>query len=242
MSGDAAPVFPVTAERRFPLVLVWFILVSLLAHTATFFLFQIVYPQHLTLPPVSPQVTLLMPDSPEREALLRWVAAEDPSLVAASAGAEPLGLLQLEYHPSYAALRTPPRSVPDPAERQEPPPSPLSIHPGSLAAAPEASSPRSPVATTVLLSGSLRARKLVSTDLPTVHATAPLQPAQFLLALTPRGEAQFAFLQHSSGDEQADAAAARWLAGAVFSAGEPALVWGLATVRWGDDTYIPAGP
>ena len=243
MSQADQDIFPVYRERRVPLVLLGFTLLSLFAHAATFFLFQAVYPQHVTLPPSAPQVTLLTGDSPENLALLRWIAAEDPALVAASTGAEPPGLLQLPYRPSYAALRTPPRSLPEVPERPEQPPSNLTL-PLALSAAPlpPAAPRRTVVTTTVNLSGGLRERSLASADAPPVRAAGPLQPAQFLIALTDRGEARFAFLQHSSGDEHADALAAAWLARASFTHADAPLTWGFATVRWGDDAFAPGRP
>jgi hypothetical protein len=232
------PVFPTNGERPVSLALIGFILLSLFAHAATFFVFQVVYPQHVTLPPRAPQVMLLTPATPEQDALLRWVDAEDPALVAATAGSEPPGLMKLDYHPSFQTLRTPPRLPPEEGERAEQAPSSIALSfthfPGGT---PPRSVPRSSVETVVRLSGALSERRLTKSGPLTVKASAPLQPARFLVAIDDRGELRYTFLQTTSGDAKADAAAAVYLSAASYSPGTDALAWGVATIVWGDEAY-----
>jgi hypothetical protein len=218
-----------------------FIGLSLFAHAATFFVFQAVYPERVTIPPPAPQVALLTGATPEHLALLRWVAAEDPALVVDSTGAEPPQVMEIPYRPSYATLRTPPRSAPDETERPEQAPSPIVLPFGPEFKRADAPQAPPPVATSVRLAGPLAARTLVRGGQLALKASAPLQPARFLIGLSAKGEARFSFLQDSSGDSAADRAAAAWLASAAFSPGEPAIAWGTATIEWGSDAYPPNG-
>ncbi|MEI9896045.1 MAG: hypothetical protein WDN28_19790 [Chthoniobacter sp.] len=95
-------------DSGFPYVLFFCVLGSLLAHAGTFFLFQVVYPQRVTIPQPAPHVSLLTPSSPENIALLRWIEAEDPALVANDNPLAPPGLAEVRYRPSFASPRTAP--------------------------------------------------------------------------------------------------------------------------------------
>jgi hypothetical protein len=48
-------------RERFPWALFGFVFLSLVAHVATFFIFQVTYPQRVTIPPPGPQVAVLAP-------------------------------------------------------------------------------------------------------------------------------------------------------------------------------------
>lgn len=239
MSAEATSglVFPPYKERKIPLALVGFIGLSLFAHAATFFLFQAVYPERVTIPPPAPQVALLTGSTPENQALLRWVAAEDPALVVDSRGAEPPSVMAIPYKPSYATLRTPPRSAPEESVRAEPAPSPIVLPFGPEIKATGAAAPPAPAPTAVRLSGPLANRSVLRPGALDLKAAAPLRPARFLLGLNAKGEARFSFLQDSSGDESADRAAAAFLAGSAFSPDATEIAWGVATVEWGADAY-----
>ena len=69
------------------------------------------------------------------------------------------------------------------------------------------------------------------------RATAPLEPAIFLVGITDRGEVRYIFLQHSSGAPALDAQAAAQLPHFDFAPAETPIVWSIATVTWGDDAY-----
>src|SRR5580704_14943328 len=92
--------FSTPNDAGFPFILFLCVLGSLLAHAATFFLFQVVYPQRVTIPQPAPQVSLLTPSSAENMALLRWIEAEDPALVANDNPVVPPGLAEVRYRPS----------------------------------------------------------------------------------------------------------------------------------------------
>src|ERR1700733_6449459 len=99
-------------EKGFPFVLFVCVAGSLFAHAATFFLFQVVYPQRVTIPQPAPHVSLLTPSSPENIALLRWIEAEDPALLANDNPVVPPGLAMVRYRPSFNTLRTEPLGSP----------------------------------------------------------------------------------------------------------------------------------
>jgi len=241
-----AGTLPAPPKARFSLAFLGFLVLSLFAHGATFLLFQVAYPQRVTIPPPAPQVTLLAPGAPEEDALLRWIAAEDPALVAASAAPMPPGAFSVTYQPSYTVLRTPPRTISPPAERPEPPPSPIALPITTAKAhAPESpalTSAAAPMRTSVTLSGELAGRTVT---LPSISArfTAPLDSAELLLAVNARGEVRHVMLQRSSGDTEADAEATRALAAASVSPlpDQDGVEWGFATISWGRDAYVISG-
>ena len=104
--------FSTPDDKGFPYVLFLCVLGSFLAHAGTFFLFQVVYPQRVTIPQPAPHVSLLTPSSPENIALLRWIEAEDPALVANDNPVSPPGLADVHYHPSFTSPRTAPLGAP----------------------------------------------------------------------------------------------------------------------------------
>jgi len=235
--------FPLPPKARFPLAFLGFLILSLFAHAATFLLFQVAYPQRVTIPPAAPQVTVLTPGTPEQQALLRWIAAEDPALVAASAAPMPPGALSVAYQPSFSILRTPPRTVAPPAERLQPPPSPITL-PITVAKTPtpEPTSRPPSAPTFVTLSGGLAGRTITLPSI-TSRFAAPLEPTELLLAVNAHGEVRHVILQRSSGDAAADAAASLALAGAGVSPSpeKEGVEWGFATISWGGDAYVISG-
>src|SRR5438046_2467524 len=85
-------IFDWPRRSRFSFVFLGCVAASALAHAATFFLFQVVYPQNVSIPQAPPRVSLLTPSSPENIALLHWIEAEDPALAAAGVTTNPPGL------------------------------------------------------------------------------------------------------------------------------------------------------
>ena len=217
------------------------LLLSAVVHIGTFFLFQIVYPPRVTIPPPAPEVSLLLPTSPENRALLRRIEAEDPALVASTPGVIPPELVQQKYLPSYNTVRTQPRTVaPEITITRYPSPKdPLTIIRSVAQPAQLASVAPPPVPTHITFSPSLvpRAPSARPAWNFAARATAPLEPAAFLIGVTDRGEVRFVFQQRSSGDPALDTQAAAQLPQLHFQATDDSIVWGLATVTWGDDAY-----
>jgi hypothetical protein len=241
MSTPDAPVIPMPPEPRFPATLLLFGVFSFLAHAATFFVFQVAYPSHVTIPLQTPQVSVLTGDTPEQQALMRWIESEDPALIAASSHPVPAGLFEVPYRPSYLTPRTAPRSMPEVKEAPERAPGPelSALLRSVLPAAPGAAPKVEPAPTKILLSAGLARRTLVATPALKTAVPGPLEDASFMLGVTREGEVRFALLQRSSGDHATDAAALAQLAKARLRPDEsaPEIEWGFADIVWGDDAY-----
>jgi hypothetical protein len=240
--------FPPEKRRALSVILPGFLALSVIGHASAFFIFQVVYPQRVTIPMPAPQVTLVDDSTAEGRALLRWVEAEDPALVANAALVLPEQLAQVKYRPSFQTVRTAPRGAPEPPDTVQFPPArpPLEIiRSGSRQAVP----PRAPLplqATRLAFSGGLAERK-VTAEYPLLlqkKAAEPLQPPTFMIGVNERGEVRHVLLQGSSGASEqaraADSEAAAHLRRLSFSPAEVPLEWGMATVQWGDDAYEKA--
>jgi len=238
---EAQLTFVPSNDRGFPFILFLCVLGSLLLHASTFFLFQVVYPQRVTIPPPAPRVSLLTPSSPENIALLRWIEAEDPALVASDNAAAPPGLAEVRYRPSFATPRTAPLGAPAeqpqavrfPAARDRLVPAESS---GLLSAAAVAAPVQE---TTVRYSSALAPR--VSTQNPPItfpyHASTPAEPTTLLVGVNTQGAARFVIIQQSSGDPALDQLAAAHVAHVAFVPGTSPITWGFATCTWGGDAY-----
>lgn len=232
--------------EKFSFVLPGCLLLSLCAHAGTFFLFQVVYPERVTISPPAPSVTLLDSRRPEHQALWRLIEAEDPAPAMSAQTAAPEQLLEFPYRPSYSTVRTWPQTLPEaPAAVQFPSArDPIAIIRSANPAAPAPEVPPARIRTRVIFGGELGARALqrpVALSFKTVRPE-PLAPARFLLGVNERGEVAFTFLQSSSGDPTVDAAAAAQLARLAFAPSHSPATWAHAVFLWGDDVYEAAEP
>ena len=230
-------------EREpFPWMLFGFVLLSFVAHAGSFFIFQVVDPQRATLPLRAPQVHLLAGSTPEERAVLEWIDAEDPSLVAGAGSVTPPGVLDVAYRPSYATPRTAPRSVSEPQAPVQFPAvkTPLAIIRSADARPADTARIPQPSATRASFSDAIASRPLVRAPelTPTKKAAEPLEPSRYLIGVTDRGEVRFVFVQSSSGDPALDTEGAARLASAAFASDESPIVWAHATIAWGDDAYL----
>ncbi|MDB6173028.1 MAG: hypothetical protein JWL59_2339 [Chthoniobacteraceae bacterium] len=220
-----------------------FILVSLVAHTATFFLFNVVYPERATLPAPPPPITILDDSTPENQALLQWIEAENPALIAMAPQVEPPNLLKAEYRPSYQVIRTTPRTVAESIAGDQMPyaKDPLSIIRSSEKNAVRAPLPSKSQPTSLSFSGGLSSRELAKPPILSFSKSSePLDRIRFLIGVTDRGEVRFSFVQNSSGSKKLDAEAEVHLKNLSFVPAEPPLTWGFATFDWGSDVYETA--
>jgi len=234
------PLLP--GERKFPLTLFAFGGLSLMAHAATFLLFQVSYPPHVTIPPAATQVVIVPTDDPDQQPLLRWIESEDPALIASSAHPVPPKFFELQYEPSYLVRRTAPRTMPDAPERRERPPGPdlNSLIRSALPKEPAPEKVQAPAPTRLILSGGLLHRELLGPAAAwKTAASGPLEEVSILLGVNSEGEVRISALQKSSGDHQTDNAALAEMAKLHFArAGAPdEMTWGFAVVIWGDDAY-----
>ena len=237
--------FSTPEDRGFPYVLFLCVLGSFLAHAGTFFLFQVVYPQRVTIPQPAPRVSLLTPSSPENIALLRWIEAEDPALVGNDNPVAPPGLVDVHYRPSFASPRTAPLGAP--AEQVKGVKFPPAVDHLSVTNRPASGGSELPgklpvLPTSITYSGALAGRP-VAKNPPVAfqyHATAPADSTTALLGVTDQGEVRFVVLQHSSGDPALDEQALAHLQEINFGPVEAPLTWGFATCTWGTDAYATA--
>jgi hypothetical protein len=245
MKTDAAPASGLTFDwpRRggFSFLFSGCVVLSLLAHVATFFLFQVSDPPGTSIPRTAPTVSVLTPSSPEAIALLHWIDAQDPALVATANSITPPGIYDIAYTPSYATMRTAPLGpaepvviVPFPSARE-----PLAI---ITSADPQPLLPTTvsePHPTTFLFTSSLATRAPAS--LPTYawksRTSTPVQPSQFLIAVTDRGEVRFVFPQGVPDNPALESEAAAYLQTLTFAPSDRPITWATATVSWGDDAY-----
>lgn len=227
---------------REPAMLPGFFLLSIAAHLATFFLFQISYPERVSIPAPAPEVSLLLPTSPENRSLLRRIAAEDPALAARASDLTPPGLAEVKYHPSFETIRTQPRMVSEaPAEVAPPSPrQPMAIIQSSVPRPSASGAAPPPQPTRVSFSASLHDRAPKAGWGLKARTETPLEPATFMVGVTSHGEVRFVFQQHSSGDPAMDQAAAAELPRLEFEKAEVPIAWGMATITWGDDAYEPS--
>jgi hypothetical protein len=244
--AQAPFVFPWRKGHRLAPFLPGYLLLSIAAHVATFFLFRVVYPERVSIPAAPPQVSLLTPTTAENQAFLRWIDSEDPALVASGVGNSPAVVPDVPYRPSFEVVRTMPRTVPAPAQTLRFPPAkpPLEIIRSGEEHAKPAPPEIKPRATTFTFEATLakRAPDGVASFPPVHRAKDPLQPATFLVGVTADGEVRFTFLQISSGDAALDAEAVAHLAKTKFAPGADEMTWSIVLVSWGDDAYRIAPP
>ena len=228
-----------------------FIFVSFLLHSAAFFLFQGKNPAAPRVIRTAPVIQMLTAPSdsavrtPETDALLQWIAAHDPALVARVQTVEPKGLLNVPYRPSFQNVRTQPLGAPpDPPTIQIPPArDPLALI-RSLSP-PEQSTPAAPPPqpTQILLSTALQSRSNAQpAAAPRAKTTATVQPTIVLAGVNGEGETRFAFVQQACGDNALDGDALEFVRALNFSKTTDTMQWGTITITWGDDILAAPAP
>jgi hypothetical protein len=236
--------FATAEDSGFPYVLFFCVFGSLVVHAATFFLFQVVYPQRVTIPQPAPHVSLLTPSSPENIALLRRIEAEDPALVANDKPTSPPGLVAAHYQPSYASPRTAPLGPPvEKAQGVRFPPAEDHLAPIDSAKAAFAPDTIIPAKNTSITVADGLAGRAFSKNPPisfSYHASAPAEPTTLLIGVSNEGKVTYSLVQHSSGDSALDELAIEHLRSVTFEAASASIAWGFATFSWGGDVFAPA--
>jgi hypothetical protein len=231
---------------RLSLALPGFLLLSLLVHALTFYIFQVAYPPSVTIAPPPVQVNVLTPTSPENQELLRWIESEDPAVIANPHEASPGGIRDVTYQPSFATVRTAPKTF---GEREAAVFFPPAVNGAALlggAQKQSAAIPRKnePQKTELRFSGPLAARKITARPALKLNAGGIANPGQtvFFTGVSADGAVQYVFLQNGSGDSGLDRQAENHLAGFKFSRAAAGVTWGFATFFWGDDARAAAPP
>ncbi len=250
LSPELEPLlFSWDSPRTRKVALLAFLALSLLAHAACFYIFQVVYPPTVTLLPPPARVALITSASEEGRTLLRWIDAEDPA-VAFTTHRPPearfRALPKVEHVPSYHAMEPtlkelPPFEIDSRAPDSQPPGPALIVRQQSAPAA-------EPIPTSVSFSAELDG--LAVATLPPLKFVASTgeapQAIRFRVAVSGLGEIRYCFPMNSSGAPELDEQARLYLARCRFSrhaAGdgksEPSLTWGIATIEWGSDLTRP---
>jgi hypothetical protein len=223
--------------KRVPLVLGGFCLLSLGAHIATFFLFQVVYPPQTSITAPPPPITVLDPSRPDHQALLRWADAEGPAPVASGPDILSERLLEVTYRPSYSTMRTAPLMLPETTAPAQYPPArdPVSIIRSAEPKPVAAAIPKAQRITRAVFSANLAAPETPITI--AARSAESLEPAAFLIGVTDRGEIRFVIPQQSSGSPAMDAAASQALSRIKLQPTQSPITWATATIEWGADTF-----
>jgi hypothetical protein len=227
------------------LALPFMLVVSFLLHAGSLFLFHATFPRSDGSPERAASVNYILPGSPEATRLAPILAASDPALFSPAqvSGPDVWNLPKTAYVASFDEEVPVLKPLPSPPPSQFLPPdagtAPITV----AAIVPKASSPHQPAPPTVVrFADALEARAWTPpADFQFSQVTALTRqgraPAEFLVAVSPEGLPLHFFPQQSSGDENLDRAALRYLAGCRFAEApsdtEPA--WGTATFIWGGD-------
>ena len=225
------------------LLITTFIVGSLVLHALCFYAFQIVYPPAVALLPPPGRVTVIDPNTAEGRVLLSWLEAEDPALASTTQPSENkrLSLPKADHAPSYLGYQPTLRDIPVPAPAVEVP----SVHPPSAVEPQRGPRPftsqSSP--TVIRFSEELEALNPVHTP-PMSYTASKRQPptaTQFWIAVGGWGEIRNCFLEVSSGDANLDQQARGYLALCRFApkAKSERIIWGNATIEWGNDINLP---
>jgi hypothetical protein len=224
-----------------PLMLV----LSFLLHAACLFIFQATLPRSESSREHSAVAYALLPNSPEAAKIGPMLAASDPALFSTTKiiGQKAWKLPETAYVASFDEEVPALAPLPAPPFSQFLPPdlgtAPVGLS-GSATRVPPP--PEPPVPTAVRFGGDLEGRSWNPPQSFIFSSTAALErhglaPAEFLLAVSADGLPLYSFLQRSSGNEDLDRAASRYLAAGRFAASsadrEP--IWGTATFVWGAD-------
>ena len=258
MTATAPFIFNWEGPRHRKLAIAGFIAASFVLHIAGFYLFQVVYPPIVSLLPAPQRVNLIAANSEQAVTLLRWIDAEDPAL--ASTTRRPFRMQRhevgkVEHVPSYVAtepeLKQPPPLVVDLRVPSAQPPGPVPTTRRVLV------EPAGFQSTRVSFSGDLQQlgeAKLAPANFK-ASTNEPPQNAQFRIAVDGFGAVRYSFVLNSSGDSVLDEQARQHLALCRFPAkavpsgvegltrstsNGDALVWGIATIEWGNDVVAAA--
>src|SRR5438876_9042601 len=238
--GPEPLLFSWEPPRRQQIAIGTFLALSLIAHALCFYVFQIVYPTTVSLLPPPARVSVISSDSEEGRTLLRWIEAEDPALAFTTQRppeARLRALPKVERIPSYLTVEPVLKEVSSPAVDLRIP----SAHPpGPVPFLHRQPTPAvGPTRTSVSFSEELQRLGGLTLPEPSFSASNNETPEaiRFRVAVGGTGEVRYCFPLNSSGDPVLDEQARRYLTLCRFPSqhGQPfELVWGIATVEWGN--------
>jgi hypothetical protein len=227
------------------------LMLSFALHAASMFLFRATFPRSNGSSERIASVTYILPESPEAAKLAPILAGSDPALFSsADVGPNVWNLPKMAYVASFDEETPELKPLPPPGPSEFLPPDPGTAPVTVATIIPRATSvPQPAPATTVQFGGGLEKRTWTPPEgFKFSDVTALTQqgraPAEFLVAVAPDGLPLHFFPQHSSGDENLDRAAIRYLAGGRFAPApsETEPTWGTALFLWGGDIAVDAQP
>ena len=235
-------IFNWVEPRRRNLAFAGFIALSFAFHLAGFYLFQVVYPPTVSLLPTPHRVNLMIASSEQTATLLRWIDSEDPALASTTrrpAHLQRRDMGRVEHVPSYSAAEPALKeALPLVVDLRIPsvqPPGPVPLT-RSAVAPPVGIQP-----TRATFSGELEQLGQAKLDTAGFKSSLaePPQNAQFRIAVDTHGAVRYCFILNSSGDTLLDQQAREHLALCRFpqksTSNAESLVWGIATIEWGND-------
>jgi hypothetical protein len=223
-----------------PLMLV----LSFALHAVSMFLFHSTFARSNGSAERIATITYILPGSPEAAKLAPILAASDPALFSsANVGPNVWNLPKTAYVASFDEETPDLKALPAPGPAEFLPPDPITA-PVTVDTTVRKANPVPQPAplTNVQFGGGLEKRACTPPERFKFSEVTALTkqgraPAEFLVAVSPDGLPLHFFPQHSSGDENLDRAALRYLAACRF-APAPADVdptWGTARFLWGGD-------
>lgn len=247
---DAPLLFNWAPPKGKKLLIIGFLALSFFLHALGFYVFKIIYPSAVTVLPPPARINLIAANSEEGRTLLRWIDAEDPALASATLRPAEMRLRvlpKLEHVPSYMTEEPKLKDAP-PLNLLPPTPS---AQPPGLAPVPRLSIDKAPVKVPTRVAFSEELGSLGAPVLPTSQFTGatrePPENIRFRIAVNRQGEVRYCFRLNSSGDSALDEQARLHLVRCRFAAKpaasnaeEQLLVWGVATVEWGNDVAQPS--
>lgn len=220
-------------------------------HVAGILVFQQTHTRAKTHSERGAKAYFLAPGSAEAAKLAPLLAASDPALFSPAHPSvrDIWKLPETTYLASFdanapALLTAPPSS----AKIQLPPVSSAGPVTRDFAPAPAAQKPQPGIPTAVTFGQQLAGRAVTppenfSFSVVPADGLKSLEPASFLIAVSPEGRTLYFFLRRSSGSEALDRAALRYLAETRFAtSGDAEPAWSSATFHWGADVLRRPAP
>ncbi len=222
-------------RREISLALPIFLVVSLLTHAATFYLFQIVYPPSA---PTStpPAEASFWPASVSDPQVRLWLEANDPALMTKPREAVPPQKFKITYQPFFDTVRAEPQQI-NTFSEAIPFPDGFSIPELLRPKVQPAEDQPAVAALHTQLEFSAALRRLAPQKPPEIHFSKPssiiLQSASFFIGVSAQGEVTYTFIKASSGNPAIDNLAEAYLSSLRCQPSAAGVKWGFATFHWG---------
>jgi len=222
-------------KTRFDYRLPVLIGISFIAHIFSFYIFHIVYPATTSLLPPAAQISVLDPRNPQDQEVLDWVEVNDPAAIGVpSFRPKLIAQLTPRYRPAFSTV--PPQFQPLTPDAPKTQGLPSLFSPGNLPSArsrPVRDEHIADFPSSLTVSLPLKSR-LRSVPMPLPATSKLVEPSSFFVGINKDGTVDSTFLWTSSGDNELDQAADRFVHSLQFGPAELAA-WGTVRLSWGVD-------